>query len=141
MKRLVLPLCCLAPLIGLAAQYSIGWHKIVSGGGASTGGTYQVHGSIGQPDAGAVLSGGQYAVMGGFWSLAYVVQTPGAPVLTLSHVGNQTIVSWPSSASGWTLQTNNDLSSSNWGNYVGPIINNSVTTSLPKGNLFFRLQH
>ena len=59
--------------------------------------------------------------------------------LTIVHAGTQAIVSWPSSESGWTVQTNNNLATGTWGNYTGPIINNTVTNSATKGNLFFRL--
>ena len=69
----------------------------------------------------------------------YVLQTPGAPLLTITNYGNQAVVSWPSSATGWTLQTNLNLSAGTWGNYAGPINNNSVTNSPANGNLFFRL--
>ena len=61
--------------------------------------------------------------------------------LTITSSGNQAMVSWPSSATGWTLQTNGDLSTGNWVNYGGAVVNNTVTTSLPAGNLFFRLTH
>jgi hypothetical protein len=49
------------------AQYTIDWLTI-DGGGAmqSTGGTYTLGGTIGQPDAG-LLSGGSYELGGGFW--------------------------------------------------------------------------
>lgn len=40
---------------------------IDSGGATSAGGTYEVTGSIGQPDAGEV-SGGSFVLSGGFWS-------------------------------------------------------------------------
>ncbi len=40
---------------------------IDNGGLTSAGGTYEVTGSIGQPDAGE-LSGGSFALSGGFWS-------------------------------------------------------------------------
>jgi uncharacterized repeat protein (TIGR03803 family) len=59
--------------------------------------------------------------------------------LTIIYADNQAIVSWPSSASGWTLQTNNNLAAGAWGNYIGPIISNTATISPTKGNLFFRL--
>jgi len=49
-------------------RYSIDWYKI-SGGGTSSGGTYQVSGTLGQPDAGGMLGGGVYSLTGGFWSL------------------------------------------------------------------------
>jgi len=46
------------------------WNSI-DGGGAmfSTGGGYELGGTIGQPDAG-VLSAGSYTLLGGFWSAA-----------------------------------------------------------------------
>src|ERR1019366_9298185 len=65
-------------------SYSIDWYKI-AGGGTSTGGTYQVSGTIGQPDAGVAMSGVNFSVSGGFWSLIAVVQTAGAPLLTITH--------------------------------------------------------
>jgi len=62
-----------------------------------------------------------------------------APQLTITYSSNQAIISWPPSVTGWTLQTNNNLSTGNWGNYPGQVVNNSITNSPPKGNLFFRL--
>lgn len=63
----------LALSIGVAyADYAIDWHT-VDGGGAmfSTGGTYELSGTIGQPDANElVMTGGTYAVTGGFWAVA-----------------------------------------------------------------------
>jgi uncharacterized repeat protein (TIGR03803 family) len=61
--------------------------------------------------------------------------------LTIIYTNNQAIVSWPSSVSGCTLQTNNDLTKGTWSNYTGPIISNAVTNSPTKGNLFFRLRY
>ena len=130
----------LMPAFGFAQQYSIDWYKVSGGGGTSTGSVYSVSGTIGQPDASGAMSGGNYSVTGGFWSLIQVVQTPGAPLLIISHVGNQAIVSWDPSVTGWTLQTNNNLSTGTWGNYTGAVVNNSVTNSPPTGNVFFRLR-
>ncbi len=52
-----------------ANSFEISWYT-VDGGGAlqSTGGTYALSGSIGQPDAGRV-TGGSYALTGGFWAV------------------------------------------------------------------------
>jgi uncharacterized repeat protein (TIGR03803 family) len=61
------------------------------------------------------------------------------PQLTLTYSGNQAVISWPPSVTGWTLQTNTALVGGAWGNYLGTVVNNSVTNSPPKGNLFFRL--
>jgi hypothetical protein len=140
MKTLIANLLALLvlALTAHAQNYSINWYKIAGGGGTSTGATYQVSGTIGQPDASGAMTGGSYSLTGGFWSL-YAVQTPGAPLLTITHFGSQAIVSWPPSVTGWTLQTNANLATPTWGNYLGAIVNNTVTNSPPKGNLFFRL--
>ena len=121
-------------------SYSIDWHKIAGGGGTATGGTYQVSGTIGQHDAGSTATGGQYTLTGGFWSIVNAVQTPGVPWLSINSTGSQLVVSWPASATGWRLQTNADLATSAWGDYIGLVVNNRVTNSTPAGNLFFRLK-
>ena len=48
------------------ADYSIEWYTIDGGGGTSSGGPYQLTGTIGQPDA-DYLAGNQYELLGGFW--------------------------------------------------------------------------
>ena len=88
--------------------------KIAGGGGTSTNGQYAVTGTIGQPDAGGAMSGGNYSLTGGFWSLISVVQTAGAPMLFISQSGNTVTVYWQD-VSGWSLQQNNDLAvPTNW---------------------------
>src|SRR5450432_2922398 len=139
MKKLFLLLGLLIPTVSFAQQYSIDWYKISGGGGTSSNGQYTVSGTIGQPDASGAMSGGNYSVTGGFWSL-FAVQTPGAPLLTITYSGNQAIISWPSSVTGWTLQTNKNLANGTWGNYAGSVVNNSATNSPPPGTLFFRLK-
>ena len=124
-------------------SYSIDWSKISGGGGASTGGVYSVSGTIGQHDAAAAMSGGNYSLTGGFWSIITVVQTTGAPMLTLTHSGNNVSISWPSSSQGWTLQQCSDLAAGSW-DACGITVSNDgknccVTISPPAGNLFFRL--
>jgi hypothetical protein len=55
---------------------------------------------------------------------------------------NSVVVSWPNLGS-YTLQSNSDLTTTNWAGYGGAVstVNgtNSVTLSPPSGNLFFRL--
>jgi len=139
--------CLLLALPTLHAQtYSIDWYKTAGGGGTSTGGVYSVSGTIGQHDAGIAMSGGIYAVTGGFWSLLAVVQTPGAPPLTIAHSGSSVIVSWPVSSGGFTVQQNNNLANpAGWSAYGGTVSTNngvsSITVTPPVGNLFFRLYH
>ena len=137
-------LLLLGQVTSLPAQsYSIDWWSISAGAGTSTGVAYQVSGTIGQPDAGLAISGGRYSVTGGFWSLIFVVPTAGLPNLIISHAGNSVTVSWPNTGS-YTLQQNNNLAEANWV-ASGYLINfsngtNSITITLPTGNLFFRLK-
>ena len=128
-----------------AQSYSINWFKVAGGGGTSAGGAYQVSGTIGQHDAGGPMTGGSYSLTGGFWSVITVVQTPGAPRLTISlNSPLPTVtVSWPSSATNYVLQQNSNLNTANWINTGLLITTNgateSVTISSPAGNLFSRL--
>jgi hypothetical protein len=123
------------------SRYSDNWFKVAGGGGTGTNTEFLLNGTAGQQDAGTAMTGGQYGMVGGFWGRISVVQTPGAPLLTIIHTGSEAIVSWPPTVTGWTLQTNNNLATGTWGNYTGSVINNSVTNSSPTGNLFFRLSH
>jgi len=52
--------------ISVVGQLDITQSTIDGGGGTSTGGSYELSGTIGQPDAGQ-MSGGSYALTGGFW--------------------------------------------------------------------------
>jgi hypothetical protein len=48
--------------------FDLSWNTIDGGGGSSAGGTFEMQGTIGQPDAGVVaLSGGSFEVIGGYW--------------------------------------------------------------------------
>jgi uncharacterized protein YcnI len=70
-----------------------------------------------------------------------IIMSQQAPSLTILRTNNQTVVSWPSSVSGWTLQTNNNLTTGTWDNYAGAVINNTVTNSTSALGLFFRLSY
>jgi hypothetical protein len=143
MKKAILMLGLLIPVISFAQSYTIDWYKVAGGGGTSTGGTYQVSGTIGQHDAGGPMTGGQYSVTGGFWSLISVVQTAGLPNLVITHSGNSVLVSWPDTGS-YTLQQNSNLAGGSWttSGYTITTANgtNSITITPPTGNLFFRLK-
>src|SRR5208283_1024739 len=106
---------------------------------------YQVSGTIGQPDAGQAMTGGNYSVSGGFWSLTTAVETPGAPLLTISLTPTNTaVVSWPSPSTGFALQQNSSVETTNWTD-VGLIPSDNGTTksvvvpALP-GSQFYRLR-
>ena len=146
MKRFVFLFLLLIPAIGFAQQYSIDWFTIDGGGGTSTGGVYSVSGTIGQPDANATpMTGGNFSLTGGFWSLLSVVLTPGAPLLSITlTTTNTALVSWPSPSTGFNLQVNtNRVASVNWSNAPGTIQDDGTIKYLivnpPAGNRFYRL--
>jgi hypothetical protein len=58
---------CLAAALPARAQFAIAWSTIDGGGGSSSGGSYAISGTIGQPDAG-VLAGVRFGDSGGFWN-------------------------------------------------------------------------
>jgi len=62
------------------------------------------------------------------------------PSLAIAHVGSEAVVWWNATITGWTLQTNVNLATPAWGNFLGPIVNNRATNAPLKGNLFFRLE-
>ena len=104
------------------AQYAVDWQTIDSGGGTSTGSTYAVIGTFGQPDAGGPMTGGPYSLNGGFWAI-YAVQMPGAPWLTIISSGpSEVTISWQPDTPGWVLQETSDLSAA-WTNSPGSITN------------------
>src|SRR5437867_7188408 len=108
MKQALLVVCGLW-LCGAAVQaqnYSIDWFTIDGGGGTSTGGVYSVTGTIGQADAGH-MSGGNFTLDGGFWSIIAAIQTPGGPLLRVVQTPTNTVViAWPAPSTGFSLQEN-----------------------------------
>jgi len=121
-----------------AQNYGIDWFSIDGGGGTSTGGVYAVSGTIGQPDAG-VLSGGNYAIEGGFWGIIVAVQTPGAPTLAIVRAGiGQVTISWSPATQGFVLQESASLSPANWTDSPSGAAN-PITAPAGPGNKFYRL--
>ncbi len=71
----VLVVVALAP--AALAQYDLSWHTIDGGGGTSGGQGFTLTGTIGQPDAGVMTSGG-FTLRGGFWPGRQLVGPPPA---------------------------------------------------------------
>ena len=97
----------LVPPLALAQSLTVDRFVLSGGGGTSTNGAFSVTGTIGQPDSGAKLAGGNYSVEGGFWSVAVVVQTPGAPLLSLTHLRDSGILffSWLVTPENYSLES------------------------------------
>jgi len=115
MRTLLLLLSLLIPASSIAQSYSIDWHTIDGGGGTSTGGVYSVSGTIGQPDASGLMTGGPYSVVGGFWALLTAVQSSNAPTLLIGPAapGSATI-SWTPATPGFVLQVSPTLTPPAW---------------------------
>lgn len=144
MKNLILVLSLLVPGLSFAQTYTVDWYKVAGGGGTSTGGTYQVTGTIGQPDASGAMTGGNYALTGGFWSIISVVQSAGVPNLLIVPNGENSVqILWPNTGT-YTLLQNTSLATANWVTSSYPVTTangtNSITITPPAGNLFFRLK-
>ena len=123
-----------------AQTSSIPWHTIDGGGGTSTGGVFTVSGTIGQPDASGPMTGGQFSLTGGFWAMPTLIQTPGAPTLSITNAAPGFATLWwtPPSGTNWVLQERLSLSTGTWTNSpsgsTNPVI---VPTTLP--TKFYRL--
>lgn len=134
--------CWCLPALG--QQYTVEWYKIAGGGGTSTGSVFSVSGTIGQADAGGPMSGGGFSLSGGFWAGVDSTAAPGVPQLTISHSGNNVVVSWPSLPAGFRLQQNtNLLNAAGWTPCAAPVGTTngvcSVTLASVSTRLFFRL--
>jgi len=124
------------------AHYSIDWASIDGGGGTSTRGVYTVSGTIGQPDAGT-LTGGNFALSGGFWSLVAVIQTPGAPLLSIIKTNDFVMLSWPLAGAAFSLEQSASLPGT-WNlvtNAQGHTNDSEILAAVPigPGSTFFRL--
>lgn len=74
---------------GGPGRYSLAWHTVDGGGVTfSTGGAFTLGGTIGQPDAGPVMSGGEFQLIGGFWAAA----TSGVPVTCAEDLNDDGVV-------------------------------------------------
>jgi hypothetical protein len=123
-------------------NWSIDWWTTDGGGGTSRGGDYSLSGTIGQPDSGR-MSGGQYAVEGGFWGLS----TTATPELAITNSVGTVIVSWPLWATGFVLEETRTLDSKpfSWSevwatNYQSNATDYYLTVPAPQGKRFYRLR-
>jgi hypothetical protein len=134
----LVPLAVLATCASLLAQpYGMPCYSVAGGGGTSTGAVYSVRATIGQHSVGT-MSGGQISLRGGFWALA-LVQTPGAPRLTIQPAGpGQATLSWSPETPGFVLQSSDSLSPPAWTDAPSGT-NHPVTVPTAGSRKFYRL--
>jgi len=94
------------------------------------------------PEGVALDNSGNLYVADTYNNAVRLGQIISTPMLQISLNGSQVMLSWPNTGS-YTLQTNNDLSLSNWTGCGGIVTTtngtNSVTLTPPASYLFFRL--
>jgi len=121
-----------------ARDYRIEWFSVDGGGGTSAGGEYELSGTIGQPDAtSAVLTGGSYRLQGGFWA-GWVLPSDGAlPELRIVHGAGGLVLTWPETATGFTLEQADELPSDEW---TASPAQNGVPIPASDRAIFYRLR-
>ena len=74
----VLLMLAVASAVALTDDFDVDWYTVDGGGDMwTTGGDYELSGTIGQADAGAIMTGGDFELTGGFWPIATVQFCPG----------------------------------------------------------------
>ncbi len=137
-----IPLFLILSSVALADP-SIAWWSVEGGGGTSRGGVFELNGSMGQPDAGPVMQGGVFQITGGFW---VALQIPNGPLLSLTIIGDEVILTWPLTATGWTLESSATLAPEPWVPVSQPVQDTATdhTVTLPLTDapkMFFRLRN
>lgn len=130
-----------------AQDFALDWFTIDGGGGTSSGGTFALNGTIGQPDPGK-LKGRSFTLLGGFWGGVEAVHAPDAPYLYITRSDPYSvIVSWKRPATGWVLEENDNLSDpTGWDKVPGPYESTPtywyiVMPTSPTGIKFYQLHY
>lgn len=86
--------------------FDVPWWTVDGGGGdVSSGGGFEVTGTIGQPDAASSLASGCWSVDPGFWGEYAVVAMPGDPALRIRLLNANTVrISFNPGCGDWVLQ-------------------------------------
>jgi hypothetical protein len=121
-----------------AAQYTLDWHTMDAGGGCGAVGSFEMRGTLGQPDA-FTGAAGPIVLVGGYWSLLDEL----LPLLRIYRVGPDVVLAWPSPSPGFELQASPDLITGAWNPVtIVPVKIGSefqVTWGPPIGRHYFRL--
>ena len=119
--------------------------SIDGGGGFSSGGGFELTGTIGQHDAGQPQFGGPFALTTGIW--AGVLQNPGSPLLGIRREsGGAVTVFWPFPSAGFVLRESPSLGEAPmpWVDVIPLSIQNDgvinfVTIAVPAGQNYYAL--
>ena len=138
------PLLLVVAITSAQGNFAFDPFTVDEGGGTSSGGASSIKGTAGQPDAGQ-MSGGTYAIRGGFWHNYAAVQTPSLPLLTITFNPQLSaiIVSWPYPSTGFTLRQSASVGTTTWLSVTNEPVRAGdkwqITVSPPVGKMFYRL--
>ena len=141
MKTLAcLSLAAIAAATSARAAYTLDWSTMDAGGARGTAGSFEMQGTLGQPDV-ASGSAGSVVFSGGYWSL---IDEPLPPLLRIFRVKDDIVLAWPDAWTGLKLQASPDLVEPKWTDIpIPPIVVGSekqIIWGTATGRHFFRLQ-
>ena len=145
--RLLAAAWLLAPGLLNAQDFQLDWFAVAAGGGESSGGDFELSATVGQPDA-SDTAGGDFAILGGFWSVVTVVDTPAVLSLNVRLTEGSAVISWPEGGSGGFALEETDALANPSSNTAWTTVNvtpqasngtKSVRLPLASGNRFYRL--
>lgn len=132
-------LILLATTATAAAQYTMDWHTMDGGAASSAGGSYELRGTLGQPDAYA-SSSATVQFTGGFWSFP---DDPLPALRIFMHKGD-VVLAWPNPSPGFVLQETPDLAVPDWADVpdIPTLVGEEwmINWGSPLGKHFFRLR-
>lgn len=116
----------------------------IGGGGVIAGGTYSLSGTIGHAHAGTIGEA-PFSLEAGFWAMAFAVQQPDAPELSIRRgTGPEVIIAWPFSSGGFVLEETPTLVTPSWSPTAAEATRvgdeNVVIIPQPSGLRFYRLR-
>ena len=132
---------------GLARATEVDWHAFTGGGGISQNGAVTLGGAIGQSSPTlSPATGGDYTLLGGFWSAFAEQPEVAQPVLSIQSLGGQQVrLSWPIAVQDFNLEYTTNLASGIWlpesSQIVNTLTEHTVTVESGPGARFFRLHH
>ncbi len=141
MKKFLIRSICLVGWLKIAAgadapSFSLEGFTIGGGGGISSGATYTLSGTIGQPDAGT-MSSTRYTLEGGFWPAVVAASSGGGPTLFIQPALGSVTISWSPATSGFGLEQTDSLDPATW---TSAPTGNPVTIPATTAARFYRLR-
>ena len=113
-------LCAAAARAQSGRGYELKHSAFTGGSGSATNSSYRLTASFNPSKTGVATNGG-YSLAGNFPGI-YVVQTPGAPLLSITRSGTGFVLAWPNPSTGFKLQSTASLTTPDWADVALPVV-------------------